>query len=102
MILRVLTATVRQDRAATFNALMRQQLPILREHEGLRYVKLARRIIGASEEVLLVEEWRDAASLYAWTGPELMKPRLMPGAEDLVTDLEVAHYEALDIDPEEG
>jgi hypothetical protein len=101
MILRVLTATVRQDRAATFNELMRQQLPILKDHPGLVYAKLARRLMGPEEEVILVEEWRDTASLYGWTGPELTRPRMLPGAEDLVSDLRIAHYEALDVDPDE-
>lgn len=99
MILRVLTATVKQERAGTFNALMRKQLPVLREHEGLVWVKLARRIIGRDEEVILVEEWRDAAALYGWTGAEMDKPRLFPGAEELVSDLHISHYEALDIEP---
>lgn len=104
MILRVLTATVRQDRAGQFNDLMRQQMPILKEHPGLVWAKLARRLQGADEEVILVEEWRDTASLYGWTGPELTKPRMLPGAEDLVSDLRIAHYEALDVDldPESG
>ena len=48
---------------------------------------------------MLYEEWKDTASLYGWTGPEVTRPRMMPGAEDLVSDLEVKHYEALDIDP---
>ncbi|MEO6208392.1 MAG: antibiotic biosynthesis monooxygenase [Candidatus Limnocylindrales bacterium] len=99
MILRVLTAIVKQERAGTFNDLMRKQLPMLREHEGLVWVKLARRIIGREEEVILVEEWRDAAALYGWTGPELDKARLLPGAEELVSDLRISHYEALDIEP---
>ena len=99
MIVRIVTATVRTDRAGSFNTLMRAQLPILREHPGLVYVKLARRIQGDVEEVLLYEEWQDTASLYGWTGPELTRVRLIPGAEDLVTDVSVAHYEALDIDP---
>jgi quinol monooxygenase YgiN len=99
MIVRVVTATVSTERAGTFNALMRTQLPILKEHPGLVYVKLARRIEGDVEEVLLYEEWRDTASLYGWTGTEIMRPRLVPGAEELVTDLRVTHYEALDIDP---
>ncbi len=99
MIVRLVTATVRTDRAGSFNALMRAQLPILREHAGLVYVKLARRVNGDTEEVLLYEEWQDTASLYGWTGPELAKPRLIPGAEELLTDVTVAHYEALDIDP---
>lgn len=99
MILRVLTATVKQERAGTFNELMRKQLPILREHEGLVWVKLARRIIGREEEVILVEEWRDAAALYGWIGADPDRPRLLPGAEELVTDLRISHYEALDIDP---
>jgi antibiotic biosynthesis monooxygenase (ABM) superfamily enzyme len=99
MIVRLVTATVRTDRAGSFNALMRAQLPILREHPGLVYVKLARRVEGDIEEVLLYEEWQDTASLYGWTGPELAKARLVPGAEELLTDVTVAHYEALDIDP---
>jgi hypothetical protein len=100
MIVRVLTATVRTERAGSFNSLMRQQLPILRQYDGLRYVKLARRLNGRIEEVVLFEEWRDPPSLYAWAGPDLSRARLVPGAEDLVDDLRIAHYEALDLDPE--
>jgi heme-degrading monooxygenase HmoA len=99
MIVRVLSATLKAERAGTFHDLMRTQLPILRGYPGLRYVKLCRRIYGGEEEVLLVEEWKDAASLYDWAGPDLDKPRLLPGAEELVIDLHVAHYEALDMDP---
>ena len=99
MIVRVVTARVSTDRAGSFNALMRAQLPILREHPGLVYVKLARRIEGDIEEVLLYEEWRDTASLYGWTGPEVTKPRMLPGAEDMITDIKIIHYEALDIEP---
>lgn len=99
MIVRVVTARVSTDRAGSFNALMRAQLPILREHPGLVYVKLARRIEGDIEEVLLYEEWRDTASLYGWTGPEVTKARMLPGAEDMITDIKITHYEALDIDP---
>ncbi|MEA2577328.1 MAG: hypothetical protein QOD78_916 [Chloroflexota bacterium] len=98
MIVRVLTATLKPERAGLFNELMRTQLPILREYPGLRYAKLSRRILGSEQEVLLFEEWRDTASLYAWAGPDLERPRLLPGAEDLVLDLRVAHYEALDMD----
>jgi hypothetical protein len=49
--------------------------------------------------VLLYEEWRNTAALYGWTGAEIMRPKLIPGAEELVTDVSVVHYEALDIDP---
>jgi hypothetical protein len=83
VIVRLLTARVSTDRAGSFNALM----------------KLARRIDGDVEEVVLYEEWKDTASLYGWTGPEVTRPRMMPGAEDLVSDLDIKHYEALDIDP---
>ena len=99
MIVRLLMATVKADRAGPFNALMRSQLPILRRHPGLVHVKLARRITGEVEEVMLFEEWRDTASLYRWAGPEVSRPRLVPGAEDLVTEVSVVHYEALDIEP---
>jgi hypothetical protein len=53
------------------------------------------------EEVVLFEEWRDTAALYGWAGPEIMRPRLVPGTEDLIEDVNIAHYEALDIDPDE-
>lgn len=100
MIVRVLTATLKAERAGLFNELMRTQMPILREHPGLRYAKLSRRILGSEQEVLLFEEWQDTASLYGWAGPDLDRPRLLPGAEDLVLELRVAHYEALDMDPD--
>jgi quinol monooxygenase YgiN len=100
MIVRLVTAMVRAERAATFNELMRAQLPALRQSPGLVYAKLARRIRGQSEEVVLYEEWQDTASLYEWTGPELTRSRLEPAAEELATSLSVVHYEALDIEPE--
>lgn len=100
MIVRVLTARVAQHNAGRFEDLLRQQLPKMREYDGLVYVKLARQANGGFEEVLLFEEWRDAAALYRWAGEELSKPRLMPGAESLAEDVRVTHYEALDVDPD--
>jgi len=99
MIVRVLTATVSDRQSPRLHELMRQQLPLLREHEGLVYVKLARRLVGREEEIVLIEEWRDTSAMYVWTGPNIERPRLLPGAEDLITDLRVTHYEALDLDP---
>ncbi len=100
MIVRVLTARVRSDRAAAVNAKFRQQLPILREQPGLLYVKLARQVGPDHEEIVLFEEWQDTAALYAWAGPLITKPRLLPGTDDLVEDLRISHYEALDVDPD--
>lgn len=100
MIVRILTARVRAENAAAFEELMRRQLPRMREHEGLVYVKLARQAHAGYEEVLLFEEWRDALALHGWAGPELQRPRLMPGAEQLAEDVRVTHFEALDIDPD--
>jgi heme-degrading monooxygenase HmoA len=100
MIVRIVTATVKAERAGAFNELMRQQLPSLLQSPGLVYAKLARRMEGDSEEVLLYEEWRDTTSLYGWTGPELLRPRLVAGAEELATSVTIVHYEALDIEPE--
>lgn len=100
MIVRVLTARVAQHNAGRFEELLRQQLPRMREHDGLVYLKLARQSHGDVEEVLLFEEWRDAAALYAWAGEELSRPRLLPGAEELAEDVRVTHYEALDVDPD--
>lgn len=54
MIVRVLTARVRSERAAALNSKLRQQLPILREQPGLVYVKLARRL-GPNDEALDVD-----------------------------------------------
>jgi quinol monooxygenase YgiN len=101
VIVRVLTATVSQETSGRVHVLMREQLPLLREYDGLVYVKLARHLDGNQEEIILFEEWRDVASMYAWTGPDLQRPRLLPGAEDLITDLRITHYEALDVDPPE-
>lgn len=100
VIVRVLTARVAQHNAGRFEELLRQQLPRMREYDGLLYLKLARQANGAFEEVILFEEWRDARALYGWAGHRLSEPRLLPGAEELVEDLRVTHYEALDVDPD--
>jgi hypothetical protein len=82
-----------------FNAIFRAQVPLLKEQPGMVYVKLARRLQpDGGEDVVLFEEWQDATSLYAWVGPNLMEPRLVPGAKELIDELIVAHYEALDKD----
>jgi len=101
MIVRVLTARVEGRNAGRFEDLLRAQLPLMREHDGLVYVKLARQVHPGYEDVLLFEEWRDARALYAWSGPTLERPRLLPGAEELVEDVRVTHYEALDVDPDQ-
>ena len=99
VIVRVLRARIRPGRVGAFNAVFRQQVPLLKEQPGLVYVKLARRLQpDGGEDVVLFEEWQDAASLYDWVGPNLMEPRLVPGAKELIDDLVVAHYEALDKD----
>jgi len=100
MIVRILTARVSSRNAPAFEDLMRQQLPRMREHEGLVYVKLARQIHDDGESILLFEEWRDRKALYGWAGAELSKPRLLPGAESLADVVSVTHYEALDVDPD--
>ena len=100
MIVRVLTARVARERSARLHALMREQLPILASYDGLVYAKLARRLDGRDEEVVLFEEWRDPSSMYAWTGPDPARARLLPGAEELIDELRITHYEALDIDPD--
>src|SRR5690606_23440666 len=93
---------VQADRAGTFNALLRDQLPVLREQPGLVYVKLARRFQGRVEEIMLIEEWKDPAALYRWTGPSLAQSRLGPKAEALIDDLRIDHYEALDVEYDEA
>jgi len=97
VIIRVLTASVRLDQAPRLHALMREQLPIMHEHDGLVYTKLARRLDGDMEQVILFEEWRDPRALYAWVGSNLDRARLQPGAAELIDALVVTHYEALDI-----
>jgi quinol monooxygenase YgiN len=97
VIVRVLRARIRPGKVGAFNVLFRNQVPLLKEQPGLVYVKLARRLQpDGSEDVVLFEEWQDAASLYAWVGPNLATPRLIDGAAELIDELDVAHYEALD------
>ena len=97
MIVRVLRARIRPGKVGAFNVLFRKQVPLLKQQPGLVYVKLARRLQpDGGEDVVLFEEWLDAASLYAWVGPNLATPRLIEGAAELIDELIVAHYEALD------
>jgi len=102
MIVRIVTARVNGENVGLFNELLRAQLAELREQRGLIYVKLARRLDkDDGEEVVLVEEWRTTADLFEWTRGRLTQPRLLPGTEDLVEDLVIAHYEALDLSPDD-
>jgi hypothetical protein len=100
VIVRILTARVPDRHAAAFEDVLRKQLPLMREQEGLVYLKLARQAHRGYDDVLLFEEWRDAPALYGWTGPDIEKPRLLPGAEGLAEYVRVTHYEALDMDPD--
>ena len=101
MIVRVLRARVSAPKVGAFNAVFRRQVSLLRQQPGLEYVKLARRLqADGGEEAVLFEEWQDAASLYAWVGPNLLEPRLVPGARELIDEIVVAHYEALAEDDE--
>jgi hypothetical protein len=98
-----LRVRVRPQRVGAFNAVFRAQIPLLKSQPGLVYVKLARRLQSdGGEEVLLFEEWEDAASLYAWAGRDLTAPRLVPGARELSDEVLVAHYEALDKNTDEA
>jgi heme-degrading monooxygenase HmoA len=102
VIVRVLTARVSSPNVGQFNHKLRAQLDELREQKGLVYAKLARRLTeDGGEEVVLFEEWRTPAHLWEWTGGRLNRPRLLPGTEDLIDDLTITHYEALDITPED-
>ena len=102
VIVRILTARVPRQNVGPFNDLLRAQLAELREQPGLVYAKLARRLDeNEGEEVVLVEEWRTPPDLFAWTRGRLTKPRLLPGTEDLVQNVTVAHYEALDLSPDD-
>ena len=99
VIVRVLTARVSEQNAGEFNNLLRQQLDELRGQPGLVYAKLARRLSAdRAEEVMLFEEWLTPDDLWAWTGGHLNVPRLLPGTEQLIDQLTIAHYEALDMD----
>jgi hypothetical protein len=94
---------VRAGKVGAFNALFRRQVVELRDQPGLEYVKLARRLHrDGGQDAVLFEEWRDATSLYAWVGPNLTEPRLLPGVRELIDELVVAHYESLEEDKEEG
>ena len=99
MIVRILTARVPDRHAAAFEDVLREQLPLMRQQPGLVYLKLARQSHRGYDDVVLFEEWRDANALYGWTGANIEKPRLLPGAEGLAEYVRVTHYEALDVDP---
>jgi len=100
VIVRVLTSRVPPEHVPRFNELLRAQLEELRGQPGLVYAKLARRLHDDGyEEVVLFEEWETPADVWAWTGGLLEQPRLLPGTEELVSDLVITHYEALDRHP---
>lgn len=100
MIVRIVSGRVTPGREGQFNRLLRDQVPILKAQPGLVYVKVARQILPDGERIILIEEWADPRRVHAWAGPDLSRPRLLPGATELLEEVDVQHYEALDIDPE--
>jgi quinol monooxygenase YgiN len=100
MIVRVVHARVTRGHEQQFHQLLLEQAPVMRAHDGLRYLKMARQVTRDGERIMMVEEWADAPSLYAWAGADLTRARLMPGAYDLLEEVSVEHYEAIDVDPE--
>lgn len=100
MIVRVLRARIKASKIAAFDAVFRSQVALIRKQPGIKYVKFARRIQpDGTEDAVLFEEWEDPSSMYAWVGPNLAEPRLVPGVKALVENVEVAHYETLDDAP---
>jgi heme-degrading monooxygenase HmoA len=99
VIVRVLRARIKATKIAAFDAVFRSQVALIREQPGIMYVKFARRIQpDGTEDAVLFEEWEDSSSMYAWVGPDLAEPRLVPGVRALIDDVEVAHFESLDDD----
>lgn len=102
MLVRVLTAHVAPDNVGEANTRMRPLLADLLAQRGLEYAKLARRLLpDGSQEMLLVEEWRTPADLFAWTGGQLQQAHLPHDLRGLVTNLTITMYESLDRLPEE-
>ena len=102
VIVRVLTARVQAPSVAALNQLLRAQLAELHEQPGLVYAKLARRLVeDDAEEIVLFEEWRTPADLWVWTHGRLATPRLLPGTEQLISELRIDHYESLDVIPQD-
>jgi heme-degrading monooxygenase HmoA len=101
MIVRVVTARVRRGREQQLHQLLLDQGPVMRAHDGLRYLKMARQVLPEGERVVIVEEWIDPESLYRWVGSDLTRARLMPGAEALLESVTVEHFEAIDLDPDQ-
>lgn len=100
MIVRLLRARVSPPRVAAFDALFRSQVDLIREQPGIKYVRFVRRILpDGSEDAVLFEEWADLSSMYAWVGPNLTEPRLIPGVRQVVESLEIVHFEVLDDPP---
>lgn len=103
MIVRILTARVPPQNAMRLNDLLRAKLDELQRQDGLVYAKLARRFVeDGEEEVVLFEEWRTPADLWAWSGAQPDVPRLLPGTDELLHSLVVTHFEALDVLPPDG
>lgn len=105
MIVRIVAIRMTPGHEGLFHASLRSELELLKQQDGLVYVKAARRLLeNGGEEVVLMEEWATSANLHAWAGPDLTRPRLLPDVErrlaDATESVEVTHYEAIDLTPE--
>lgn len=97
MIVRVFSGRVAIHREGDFNASLRSRLAQIATEPGNAYVKFARKIEGDRERVMLITEWRTADDLYAWTGGDVVRPRIVD--LELLDEWKVEHWEALDPTP---
>ena len=102
MIVRIVTARVPSTMTNAVHARIREAwLPALRSQPGVAYVKLARRIDGDGERLVLITEWRTVADLYRWAGDDLDAQHLAEGDASLIEEWKIEHYESLDLLPDE-
>jgi len=96
MLVRVLTFQIAEPNAMEAHVHMRSLLTDLREQPGLAYAKLARRLLDAHEEMVLIEEWLTPTDLFEWTRGHLERARLPERMPELFDNLVITHYESLD------
>lgn len=100
MIIRILRARVRKERAYEFRERALEKLAAARRVEGLIDARLMTQAGPVDHEFVFISRWPSMEPLYAWAGGKdlLARPIYFAGLEDYLVEFDIQHYVELEPD----
>jgi heme-degrading monooxygenase HmoA len=100
MIVRILRARVRAERAFVFRQRALAKLTAARQVDGLIDARLVTQSGPIEHEFVFISRWRSMEPLYAWAGGKdlLARPIYFDDLEEFLVEFDIQHY--IELEPE--